>query len=83
MTFISSATLRTLHIVFSLNYCCQSHIAGMDTSGLPVPDAIHPLLEQLQEALVLEVKYQPNLQLPNISQVCIQIMWDNGLILYL
>lgn len=47
---------------------CQSHIAGMDTSGLPVPDAIHPLLEQLQEALVLEVKYQPNLQLPNISQ---------------
>lgn len=62
---------------------CQSHIAGMDTSGLPVPDAIHPLLEQLQEALVLEVKYQPNLQLPNISQVCIQIMWDNGIILYL
>lgn len=47
---------------------CQSHIAGMDTSGLPVPDAIHPLLEQLQEALVLEVKYQPNLQLPNITQ---------------
>ncbi|XP_012241103.1 cyclin G [Bombus impatiens] len=40
----------------------------MDTSGLPVPDAIHPLLEQLQEALVLEVKYQPNLPLPNISQ---------------
>ncbi|XP_017887108.1 cyclin G isoform X2 [Ceratina calcarata] len=40
----------------------------MDTSGLPVPDAIHPLLEQLQEALLLEVKYQPNLQLPNISQ---------------
>ncbi|XP_016915971.1 cyclin G [Apis cerana] len=40
----------------------------MDTSGLPVPDAIHPLLEQLQEALVLEVKYQPNLQLPNITQ---------------
>ncbi|XP_043249989.1 cyclin G [Colletes gigas] len=40
----------------------------MDTSGLPVPDAIHPLLEQLQEALVLEVKYQPNLQLPSISQ---------------
>ncbi|OAD58761.1 Cyclin-G2, partial [Eufriesea mexicana] len=40
----------------------------MDTSGLPVPDAIHSLLEQLQEALVLEVKYQPNLQLPSISQ---------------
>lgn len=40
----------------------------MDTSGLPVPDAIHPLFEQLQEALVLEVKYQPNLQLPAISQ---------------
>ncbi|KOC68855.1 Cyclin-G2 [Habropoda laboriosa] len=40
----------------------------MDTSGLPVPDAIHPLLEQLQEALVLEVKYQPNLQLSTISQ---------------
>ncbi|XP_076643069.1 cyclin G [Halictus rubicundus] len=40
----------------------------MDTSGLPVPDAIHPILEQLQEALVLEVKYQPNLQLPTISQ---------------
>lgn len=40
----------------------------MDTSGLLVPDAIHPLFEQLQEALVLEVKYQPNLQLPTISQ---------------
>ncbi|CAK9796961.1 Cyclin G [Anthophora plagiata] len=40
----------------------------MDTSGLLVPDAIHPLLKQLQEALVLEVKYQPNLQLPTISQ---------------
>ncbi|XP_034191175.2 cyclin G isoform X1 [Osmia lignaria lignaria] len=40
----------------------------MGTSGLPVPDAIHPLLEQLQEALVLEVKYQPNLQLPTMSQ---------------
>lgn len=40
----------------------------MDTSGLPVPDAIHPLLEQLQEALVLEVKYQPNLQLPSMAQ---------------
>ncbi|XP_078050654.1 cyclin G [Augochlora pura] len=40
----------------------------MDTSGLPVPDAIHPLLKQLQEALVLEVKYQPNLQLPTMSQ---------------
>lgn len=37
----------------------------MDTSGFPVPDAIHPLLEQLQEALVLEVKYQPHLQLPS------------------
>ncbi|KZC08726.1 PREDICTED: cyclin-G2 isoform X2 [Dufourea novaeangliae] len=40
----------------------------MDTSGLPLPDAVYPLLEQLQEALVLEVKYQPNLQLPSISQ---------------
>ena len=40
----------------------------MDTSGSPVPDAIHPLLERLQEALVLEVKYQPNLQLPTVSQ---------------
>lgn len=40
----------------------------MDTSGLPVPDAIHPLLEQLQEALVLEVKYQPNLLLPTTAQ---------------
>jgi len=40
----------------------------MDTSGSPVPDAIHPLLEQLQEALVLEVKYQPNLQLPVTTQ---------------
>ncbi|XP_043477928.1 cyclin G [Leptopilina heterotoma] len=45
-----------------------SHIAGMDASGLPVPDAIQPLLEQLQEALVLEVKYQPNLQLPISTQ---------------
>lgn len=42
----------------------------MDTSGLPVPDAIHPLLEQLHEALLLEVKYQPNLyQLPTTTQV--------------
>ncbi|EFN82026.1 Cyclin-G2 [Harpegnathos saltator] len=41
----------------------------MDTSGLPVPDAIHPLLEQLHEALLLEVKYQPNLhQLPTTTQ---------------
>ncbi|KAK2588860.1 hypothetical protein KPH14_001727 [Odynerus spinipes] len=40
----------------------------MDTSGLPVPDAIHPLLEQLQEALVLEVKYLPNLQLLTTTQ---------------
>ncbi|XP_076239469.1 cyclin G [Calliopsis andreniformis] len=40
----------------------------MDTSGSPVPDAIQPLLEQLQLALVLEAKYQPNLQLPSISQ---------------
>ncbi|XP_035719250.1 cyclin G-like [Vespa mandarinia] len=40
----------------------------MDTSGFPVPDAIHPLLEQLQEALVLEVKYQPNLQLLTTTQ---------------
>lgn len=40
----------------------------MDTSGLPVPDAIHPFFEQLQEALVLEVKYQPNLQLLTTSQ---------------
>lgn len=41
----------------------------MDTSGSPVPDAIHPLVEQLQEALVLETKYQPNLQLPITTQV--------------
>ncbi|XP_046475941.1 cyclin G isoform X1 [Neodiprion pinetum] len=40
----------------------------MDTSGSPVPDAIHPLVEQLQEALVLETKYQPNLQLPITTQ---------------
>ncbi|XP_015586457.1 cyclin G [Cephus cinctus] len=40
----------------------------MDTSGSPVPDAIHPLVEQLQEALVLEVKYQPDLQLPLTTQ---------------
>ncbi|XP_015174812.1 PREDICTED: cyclin-G1 [Polistes dominula] len=40
----------------------------MDTSGFPVPDAIHPLLEQLQEALVLEVKYQPDLQLLTTTQ---------------
>lgn len=40
----------------------------MDTSGSPVPDAIQPLLEQLQEALVLETKYQPNLQLPTTTQ---------------
>ncbi|XP_029178866.1 cyclin G isoform X1 [Nylanderia fulva] len=42
----------------------MSHTAGMDTSGLPVPDAI-PSLEQLREDLVLnlvqEVKFQPNL----------------------
>ncbi|XP_015108806.1 cyclin G [Diachasma alloeum] len=43
-------------------------MAGMDTSGSPVPDAIHSLLEQLQEALVLELKYQPNLQLPVATQ---------------
>lgn len=42
----------------------------MDTSGLPVPDAI-PLLKKLEEDLVLEVKFQPNLrQLPvTITQV--------------
>ncbi|KAM0729075.1 Cyclin G [Formica fusca] len=50
----------------------MSHIAGMDTSGLPVPDAI-PSLEQLQEDLVLnlvqEVKFQPNLdELPITMQ---------------
>ncbi|XP_072762447.1 cyclin G isoform X2 [Anoplolepis gracilipes] len=43
----------------------MSHTAGMDTSGLPVPDA-NPTLEQLQEDLVLnlvqEVKFQPNLE---------------------
>ena len=43
----------------------------MDTSGSPVPDAIHPLLEQLQEVLVLEVKHQPNLELPVSTQVSI------------
>lgn len=41
----------------------------MDTSGSPVPDAIQPLLERLQEALILEPKYQPNLQLPLSTQV--------------
>jgi len=41
----------------------------MDTSGLPVPDAI-PLLTKLEENLVLEDKFQPNLrQLPVITQV--------------
>lgn len=40
----------------------------MDISGFPVPDAIHPLLEQLQEALVLQVKYQPDLQLLTTTQ---------------
>jgi cyclin G2 len=40
----------------------------MDTSGSPVPDAIQPLIEQLQEALLLESKYQPNLQLPTTTQ---------------
>ncbi|XP_043272910.1 cyclin G [Venturia canescens] len=40
----------------------------MDTSGSPVPDAIHSLLERLQEALLLEVKYQPSLQLPVTTQ---------------
>lgn len=40
----------------------------MDTSGSLVPDAIHSFVEQLQEALVLEVKYQPNLQLPIATQ---------------
>lgn len=43
----------------------------MDTSGSPVPDAIQSLLEQLQEGLVLEEKYQPNLQLPVTTQVSI------------
>ncbi|XP_012270762.1 cyclin G [Orussus abietinus] len=40
----------------------------MDSSGMPVPDAIHPLFEQLREDLVLEEKYQPNLQLPTTTQ---------------
>ncbi|GAB1867594.1 Cyclin-G1 [Camponotus japonicus] len=44
----------------------MSHTAGMDTSGLLVPDAIPSLeLQELQEDLVLnlvqEVKFQPNL----------------------
>ncbi|XP_011495892.1 PREDICTED: cyclin-G2 [Ceratosolen solmsi marchali] len=39
----------------------------MDTSGSPVPDAIQPLFEQLQEALVLETKYQPDLRLPTTT----------------
>lgn len=47
----------------------MSHITGMDTSGLPVPDAI-PLITKLEEDLVLEVKFQPNLrQLPVTTQV--------------
>ncbi|XP_023245492.1 cyclin G [Copidosoma floridanum] len=37
----------------------------MESSNTPVPDAVQPLMEQLQEALVLEAKYQPNLQLPS------------------
>lgn len=45
----------------------------MDTSGSPVPDAIQPLFEQLQEALLLEGKYQPNLQLPATTQVIIEM----------
>nr|XP_012217039.1 PREDICTED: cyclin-G1 [Linepithema humile]XP_012217040.1 PREDICTED: cyclin-G1 [Linepithema humile] len=46
----------------------MSHNTGMDTSGLPVPDAI-PLLKKLEEDLVLEVKFQPNLrQLPVTTQ---------------
>ncbi|XP_008554877.1 cyclin G [Microplitis demolitor] len=40
----------------------------MDTTGSSAPVTIHSLLEQLQEALVLEVKYQPNLQLPAITK---------------
>lgn len=50
---------------------CWSHVAGMDTTGSSAPVTIHSLLEQLQEALVLEVKYQPNLQLPAITKVSI------------
>lgn len=42
----------------------MSHTAGMDGSGLPVPDAT-PLLEKLKDELVVnlnqEVKFQPNL----------------------
>jgi hypothetical protein len=34
------------------------------------PDAIHPLISKLNEALVLESKFQPHLQLPSVSQVC-------------
>lgn len=32
------------------------------------PDAIHPLISKLNEALVLESKFQPHLQLPGVSQ---------------
>ncbi|XP_069679969.1 cyclin G isoform X1 [Periplaneta americana] len=32
------------------------------------PDAIHPLVMKLNELLVLESKFQPHLQLPNVSQ---------------
>lgn len=32
------------------------------------PDAIHPLITKLNEALVLENKFQPHLQLPSVSQ---------------
>ncbi|XP_058806705.1 cyclin G [Phymastichus coffea] len=40
----------------------------MDSLGSPVPDAIQPLLERLKEALCLEPKYQPNLQIPASTQ---------------
>jgi len=44
-----------------------SDITGMDQGQ---PDAIHPLISKLNEALVLESKFQPHLQLPGVSQVC-------------
>ncbi|XP_066597598.1 cyclin G [Prorops nasuta] len=40
----------------------------MDTSGSLVPDALLPLIRQLEENLVLEIKYQSNLQLPHTTQ---------------
>lgn len=41
----------------------------MDITGLPEPDAIQPLFEQLQEALLLDAKFQPSLVLPSTTQV--------------